>query len=400
MSRTLQLTEQLISLPSVTPEDAGCLELLTDALTPMGFTCERLDSGPEEFRVQNLWAKRSAALATPAQAAIKTAKPVLVFAGHTDVVPPGPLKEWSSPPFVPMHRDGKLYGRGASDMKTSIAAFVVAVDEFLQTTPEPAFDIAFLLTSDEEGPSVDGTKVVVEEFKKRGERLDWCIVGEPTSVKRTGDMIKNGRRGTMSGKLTVNGVQGHIAYPQLARNPIHEALPALTELASTVWDRGNDFFPPTSWQISNIHGGTGASNVIPGHVMIDFNFRFCTESSSDSLQKRVHEILDRHGVEYSLVWTVGGQPFLTTPGTLVDAVQAAIKDETGLDTELSTTGGTSDGRFIAQICPEVIELGPPNASIHKIDEHIAVADIEPLNNIYRKTLEQLQRQQITAQAAT
>lgn len=400
MSRTLQLTEQLISLPSVTPEDAGCLELLTDALTPMGFTCERLDSGPEEFRVQNLWAKRSAALATPAQAAIKTDKPVLVFAGHTDVVPPGPLKEWSSPPFVPMHRDGKLYGRGASDMKTSIAAFVVAVDEFLQTTPEPAFDIAFLLTSDEEGPSVDGTKVVVEEFKKRGERLDWCIVGEPTSVKRTGDMIKNGRRGTMSGKLTVNGVQGHIAYPQLARNPIHEALPALTELASTVWDRGNDFFPPTSWQISNIHGGTGASNVIPGHVVIDFNFRFCTESSSDSLQKRVHEILDRHGVEYSLVWTVGGQPFLTTPGTLVDAVQAAIKDETGLDTELSTTGGTSDGRFIAQICPEVIELGPPNASIHKIDEHIAVADIEPLKNIYRKTLEQLQRQQITAQAAT
>ena len=399
MSRTLQLTEQLISLPSVTPEDAGCLELLADALAPMGFACERLDSGPDEFRVRNLWAKHAVAQSTSAQAAIKNDKPVLVFAGHTDVVPPGPLKEWSSPPFVPMHRDGKLYGRGASDMKTSIAAFVVAVEEFLQATPEPAFDIAFLLTSDEEGPSVDGTKVVVEEFKKRGERLDWCFVGEPTSVKRTGDMIKNGRRGTMSGKLTVNGVQGHIAYPQLARNPIHEALPALTELASTVWDRGNDFFPPTSWQISNIHGGTGASNVIPGHVVIDFNFRFCTESSSDSLQKRVHEILDRHGVEYSLVWTVGGQPFLTTPGTLVDAVQAAIKDETGLDTELSTTGGTSDGRFIAQICPEVIELGPPNASIHKIDEHIAVADIEPLKNIYRKTLEQLQRQQITAQAA-
>lgn len=399
MSRTLQLTEQLISLPSVTPEDAGCLELLADVLAPMGFACERLDSGPDEFRVRNLWAKHAAAQATSAQAAIKNDKPVLVFAGHTDVVPPGPLKEWSSPPFVPMHRDGKLYGRGASDMKTSIAAFVVAVEEFLQATPEPAFDIAFLLTSDEEGPSVDGTKVVVEEFKKRGERLDWCIVGEPTSVKRTGDMIKNGRRGTMSGKLTVNGVQGHIAYPQLARNPIHEALPALTELASTVWDSGNDFFQPTSWQISNIHGGTGASNVIPGHVVIDFNFRFCTESSSDSLQKRVHEILDRHGVEYSLVWTIGGQPFLTTPGTLVKAVQAAIKDETGLDTELSTTGGTSDGRFIAQICPEVIEMGPPNASIHKIDEHIAVADIEPLKNIYRKTLEQLQRQQTTQTTA-
>ena len=399
MSRTLQLTEQLISLPSVTPEDAGCLELLADALTPMGFTCERLDSGPADFRVQNLWAKRYPALNQSAQDAISSDRPVLVFAGHTDVVPPGPLKEWTSPPFVPMHRDGKLYGRGASDMKTSIAAFVVALEEFLQTTPEPAFDIALLLTSDEEGPSVDGTKVVVEELRQRGERLDWCIVGEPTSVKQTGDMIKNGRRGTMSGKLTVNGVQGHIAYPQLARNPIHEALPALAELAATVWDRGNAFFPPTSWQISNIHGGTGASNVIPGHVVIDFNFRFCTESSSDSLQKRVHEVLDRHGVEYSLVWTVGGQPFLTTPGTLVQAVQAAIKDETGLDTELSTTGGTSDGRFIAQICPQVIEMGPPNASIHKIDEHIAVADIEPLKNIYRKTLEQLQRQQTAPQTA-
>ncbi|ACY33092.1 succinyl-diaminopimelate desuccinylase [Comamonas thiooxydans] len=393
------MTEQLISLPSVTPEDAGCLELLADALTPMGFTCERLDSGPADFRVQNLWAKRAPAIAQSTQGAINSDRPVLVFAGHTDVVPPGPLKEWTSPPFVPMHRDGKLYGRGASDMKTSIAAFVVALEEFLQTMPEPAFDIALLLTSDEEGPSVDGTKVVVEELRQRGERLDWCIVGEPTSVKQTGDMIKNGRRGTMSGKLTVNGVQGHIAYPQLARNPIHEALPALAELAATVWDRGNAFFPPTSWQISNIHGGTGASNVIPGHVVIDFNFRFCTESSSDSLQKRVHEILDRHGVEYSLVWTVGGQPFLTTPGTLVQAVQAAIKDETGLDTELSTTGGTSDGRFIAQICPQVIEMGPPNASIHKIDEHIAVADIEPLKNIYRKTLEQLQRQQTAPQTA-
>ena len=393
------MTEQLISLPSVTPEDAGCLELLADALTPMGFTCERLDSGPADFRVQNLWAKRAPAISQSTQGAINSDRPVLVFAGHTDVVPPGPLKEWTSPPFVPMHRDGKLYGRGASDMKTSIAAFVVALEEFLQTMPEPAFDIALLLTSDEEGPSIDGTKVVVEELRQRGERLDWCIVGEPTSVKQTGDMIKNGRRGTMSGKLTVNGVQGHIAYPQLARNPIHEALPALAELAATVWDRGNAFFPPTSWQISNIHGGTGASNVIPGHVVIDFNFRFCTESSSDSLQKRVHEILDRHGVEYSLVWTVGGQPFLTTPGTLVQAVQAAIKDETGLDTELSTTGGTSDGRFIAQICPQVIEMGPPNASIHKIDEHIAVADIEPLKNIYRKTLEQLQRQQTAPQTA-
>ena len=391
MSRTLQLTEQLISLPSVTPEDAGCLELLADALVPMGFECERLDSGPDDFRVRNLWAKYRAGQAAQAPTATKSDKPMLVFAGHTDVVPPGPLEQWTSPPFVPMHRDGRLYGRGASDMKTSIAAFVVALEEFLQATPKPAFDIALLLTSDEEGPSVDGTKVVVETLRQRGERLDWCIVGEPTSVKQTGDMIKNGRRGTMSGKLTVNGIQGHIAYPQLARNPIHEALPALAELAATVWDQGNAFFPPTSWQISNIHGGTGASNVIPGHVVIDFNFRFSTESTAESLQRRVHEVLDRHGVDYSLAWTIGGQPFLTEPGTLVHAVQAAIKDETGLDTELSTTGGTSDGRFIAQICPQVIEMGPPNASIHKIDEYIAVADIEPLKNIYRKTLEQLQQ---------
>lgn len=386
MSRTLQLTEQLISLPSVTPEDAGCLELLAAALAPLGFLCERLDSGPESFRVHNLWAKRSATAASCVQSG---ARPVLVFAGHTDVVPAGPLNQWTSPPFVPMHRNGRLYGRGASDMKTSIAAFVAALEEFLEATPEPAFDIALLLTSDEEGPSVDGTKVVVEQLRQRGERLDWCIVGEPTSVHRTGDMIKNGRRGTMSGRLTVNGIQGHIAYPQLARNPIHEALPALAELAATVWDPGNAFFPPTSWQISNIHGGTGASNVIPGQVVIDFNFRFSSESTAESLQKRVHAILDRHGIEYSLVWTIGGQPFLTTPGTLVHAVQTAIRAETGLQTELSTTGGTSDGRFIAQICPQVIELGPPNASIHKIDEYIAVADIEPLKNIYRRTLEQL-----------
>ena len=389
MSRTLQLTEQLISLPSVTPEDAGCLELLADALTPMGFACERMDSGPEDFRVRNLWAKRSTTSADRSQVAIKSDKPVLVFAGHTDVVPPGPLKEWSSPPFVPTHRNGKLYGRGASDMKTSIAAFVVAVEEFLQITPEPAFDIAFLLTSDEEGPSIDGTKVVIEAFKKRGERLDWCIVGEPTSVKSTGDMIKNGRRGTMSGKLTVNGVQGHIAYPQLARNPIHEALPALAELAATVWDKGNDFFQPTSWQISNIHGGTGASNVIPGSVVIDFNFRFCTESTPESLQQRLEAVLKKHALEYTLDWTISGLPFLTQPGDLVNAVQQAIRDEIGIETELSTSGGTSDGRFIAQLCPQVIELGPPNATIHKINEHVALADIAPLTGIYRRILTNL-----------
>ena len=391
MSRTLQLAEQLISLPSVTPEDAGCLELITARLEPLGFACERLDSGPASFRVRNLFAKRPGKGGAPRKS--------VVFAGHTDVVPTGPLEQWSSPPFTPTHRNGRLYGRGASDMKTSIAAFVVATEEFLAATPEPLIDIAFLLTSDEEGPSVDGTKIVVEQFKARGERLDYCIVGEPTSVERTGDMIKNGRRGTMSGRLTVRGIQGHIAYPQLARNPIHQAVPALTELAATVWDQGNAFFPPTSWQISNIHGGTGASNVIPGSVVIDFNFRFCTESTAEGLQARVEAILERHGLEYQLDWTIGGQPFLTTPGALVQAVQQAIADETGLQTELSTTGGTSDGRFIAQICEQVIEMGPPNASIHKIDENIALADIAPLTNIYRRTLENLHAQAAQALAA-
>ena len=396
MTRTLQLAEQLISLPSITPLDEGCLELLAARLQPLGFVCERLDSGPADFRVSNLWAKRPAAQSDQAQTAIKT----IVFAGHTDVVPTGPLAQWSRDPFTPPHKDGKLYGRGASDMKTSIAAFVVAVEEFLATSPDAPLHIAFLLTSDEEGPSVDGTKVVVEQLKARGEVLDYCIVGEPTSVERTGDMIKNGRRGTLSGKLTVRGIQGHIAYPQLARNPIHQAMPALAELAATEWDRGNAFFPPTSWQVSNIHGGTGATNIIPGDVVVDFNFRFSTESTADGLQQRVHAVLDRHGLEYDLRWTLGGQPFLTTPGELVSAVQQAIVGETGLSTELSTTGGTSDGRFIAQICPQVIELGPPNATIHKIDEHVVVADIEPLKNIYRRTLENLRAQALDRATVT
>ncbi|MGE8320710.1 MAG: succinyl-diaminopimelate desuccinylase [Comamonas sp.] len=387
MSRTLQLTEQLISRPSITPSDEGCLEMIAELLAPCGFVCERIDSGPDDFRVSNLWAKRSAAAA-----GAKT----LVFVGHTDVVPTGPLEQWSSPPFVPTHKDGKLYGRGTSDMKTSIAAFVVAVEEFVAAQPEAPLNIALLLTSDEEGPAVDGTTIVVQALEQRGEKLDYCIVGEPTSVQRTGDMIKNGRRGTMGGKLTVRGVQGHIAYPQLARNPIHQALPALAELAATEWDRGNAFFPPTSWQISNMHGGTGATNVIPGEVQVMFNFRFCTESTAEGLQARVHEVLDRHGLDYELQWTVGGQPFLTTPGTLVSAVQQAIHDEVGIATELSTTGGTSDGRFVARICPQVIELGPPNATIHKIDEHVAVADIEPLKNIYRRVLENLAKSAFNA----
>lgn len=384
MTLTLQLARELIARPSTTPEDAGCLDLLAERLAPLGFANERMDSG----EVCNLWSKRAPAPVNTAQAAIKT----IVFVGHTDVVPTGPLEHWSSPPFTPTERDGLLYGRGASDMKTSIAAFVVAVQEFLAATPDPAIAIALLLTSDEEGPATDGTCVVVERLRTRGERLDWCLVGEPTAVQQTGDMVKNGRRGTLSGRLTVRGVQGHIAYPQLARNPIHQALPALAELAAIRWDEGNAFFPPTSWQISNVHGGTGATNVIPGQVVVDFNFRFSTECTAEGLRQQVHAVLDRHGLDYELAWTLGGQPFLTPAGTLVEAVRGAIHDETGLTAELSTTGGTSDGRFVAQICPQVVEVGPPNASIHKIDEHIRLADIEPLKNIYRRTLERLNAQ--------
>ena len=385
---TLQLTEQLLAIPSVTPLDGGCQPLIAQRLTVLGFVCETLESGPVDCRVSNLWAQRKASDPAGANGAAKT----LVFAGHTDVVPTGPLAQWDSAPFSPSHRDGKLYGRGASDMKTSLAAFVVAIEEFLALTPNPALNIALLLTSDEEGPAVDGTVVVCNALKARGQVLDFCIVGEPTSVERTGDMIKNGRRGTMSGKLTVKGVQGHIAYPHLADNPIHRAMPALAELVAVRWDGGNAYFPPTSWQVSNMHGGTGASNVIPGEVVIDFNFRFCTESTPESLQTRLCAVLDRHGLNYDLKWTIGGLPFLTPPGTLVDAVRDAIRDETGLETQLSTTGGTSDGRFLAQICPQVIELGPPNASIHKINEYVALADIEPLKNIYRRVLERLHQQ--------
>jgi succinyl-diaminopimelate desuccinylase len=382
LTRALHLTEQLISRRSVTPDDGGCQGILKQRLAPLGFECETIESGPADFRVTNLWARRKG-----------TSDKTIVFAGHTDVVPTGPLDQWSSDPFVPSHRDGKLYGRGAADMKTSIAAFAVAAEEFLAANPNPALSVAMLITSDEEGPAVDGTVVVCEKLRQRGEKLDYCIVGEPTSVEKLGDMIKNGRRGSLSGKLTVKGIQGHIAYPQLARNPIHQALPALAELAATEWDRGNEFFPPTSWQVSNIHGGTGAGNIIPGSVVVDFNFRFASVSKAEDLQRRVHEVLDRHRLDYELAWVVGGQPFLTTPGELVGAVQQAIRDEAGLETELSTTGGTSDGRFIASLCPQVIEFGPLNASIHKIDEHVAVAEIEPLKNIYRRTLENLAARQ-------
>ncbi|WP_062367030.1 succinyl-diaminopimelate desuccinylase [Variovorax paradoxus] len=386
MSRTLQLAEQLISRPSVTPDDAGCQQILGERLARLGFTLETIESGPADFRVTNLWAVRRPAGTAPTK--------TLVFAGHTDVVPTGPVEQWTSHPFTPTHRGGKLYGRGACDMKTSVAAFVVSIEEFLAATPDPRLTLALLLTSDEEGPGVDGTVIVCNALAARGETIDYCIVGEPTAVERCGDMIKNGRRGTMSGKLTVHGVQGHIAYPHLAKNPVHAVAPALAELvainAAGGWDAGNAYFQPTSWQISNFHSGTGASNVIPGSAVIDFNFRFSTESTPESLQQRVHAVLDAHGVDCTLAWTIGGLPFLTTPGELVSAVQTAIADETGIATELSTSGGTSDARFIAKICKQVVELGPVNASIHKIDEHIDVAEIETLKNIYKRTLERLE----------
>jgi succinyl-diaminopimelate desuccinylase len=378
MASALHLTEQLISRRSLTPADDGCQDILAARLKPLGFACETIESGPDNFRVTNLWAKRPG----------KSPR-TLVFAGHTDVVPTGPLEQWTSDPFTPSHRDGLLFGRGAADMKTSIAAFTVAVEEFLATHADPQLSIALLITSDEEGPSVDGTVVVCEKLKQRGERLDWCIVGEPTSVEKIGDMIKNGRRGSLSAKLTVKGVQGHIAYPQLAKNPIHLAVPALTELAAIEWDKGNDFFPPTSWQMSNIHGGTGATNVIAGSVTVDFNYRYSTESTPESLKERVVAVLGKHGLDYDIAWVLGGLPFLTTPGELVDAIGQAIRSTVGVETELSTTGGTSDGRFISRICPQVIEFGPINASIHKIDEHVRVADIESLKNIYRRTIENL-----------
>ena len=372
-SATLALSRQLIALDSVTPADRGCQQLLSALLAPLGFAIESIVSNG----VTNLWARRG------------SDAPLFVFAGHTDVVPTGPVEQWASQPFEPVIRDCKLYGRGAADMKTSIAAMVVACQEFVAAHPLHRGSIGFLITSDEEGPAVDGTVVVCERLQARGEAIDYCLVGEPTANLALGDTIKNGRRGSLSGHLTIKGVQGHIAYPQLARNPIHQAAPALAALAAERWDEGNEYYSPTSFQISNIHAGTGANNVIPGAVTLDFNFRFSTASEPDALRRRVHAILDAHGLEYVLDWTLSGLPFLTPRGTLVEAVAAAIHAETDIRTELSTTGGTSDGRFIARICPQVIECGPPNASIHKIDEHIEVRFIDPLKNIYRRTLENL-----------
>ena len=379
MDATLPLLEQLIARASVTPDDAGCQALIAQRLQAIGFACEHLPFGPAGGIVSNLWAVRAGARPGP----------TLVLAGHTDVVPTGPHDQWRSAPFVPTYREGRLYGRGTADMKTSLAAMVVAAEEFVAAHPGHAGRIAFLLTSDEEGPSVDGTVRVVDPLEARGEKLDCCIVGEPTCVERLGDMIKNGRRGSLSARLTVVGVQGHVASPHLARNPIHAVAPAIAELAATRWDEGNDHFPPTSFQISNIRSGTGATNVIPGEAVIDLNFRFSTESTPDQLKARVAGILQRHGVEHRIAWTLGGSPFLTRPGTLSAALTRAIREETGVEAELSTTGGTSDGRFISRICPQVVEFGPVNATIHKIDEHVAVADVPRLKDIYRRTMENL-----------
>jgi succinyl-diaminopimelate desuccinylase len=369
----LQLSEQLIARRSLTPEDGGCQQLLAERLARAGFQCESVVCG----QVTNLWARRG------------TARPLVCLAGHTDVVPTGPLAEWQSDPFVPTVRQDRLYGRGAADMKSSLAAFVVATEMFLREKPSHSGSIALLLTSDEEGPSIDGTARIVERMKSRSETIDYCIVGEPTCVSELGDMIKNGRRGSLSGRLTVRGVQAHIAYPQLARNPIHLVAPALAELAAMQWDRGNQHFQPTSWQASNIHAGTGAGNVIPGALTLDFNFRFSTESTEASLRQRFEGVLKKHGLDYAIDWVLGGKPFVTQRGRLVDVVSDAIRKHTGRTPELSTTGGTSDARFIAEICPEIVEFGPVNASIHKLNEHIELAALEKLPLIYLDTLRAL-----------
>jgi succinyl-diaminopimelate desuccinylase len=369
----LELTRELIGRRSVTPEDGGCQDLIAARLARSGFRCESMKFGD----VTNLWARRGAD------------HPVVCFAGHTDVVPTGPLGEWHSDPFVPTVRDGKLYGRGAADMKSSIACFIVAAERFIAERPKHSGSIALLLTSDEEGPAVDGTVRVVEKLKARDELIDYCIVGEPSSVDILGDTLKFGRRGSLSGRLTVRGVQGHVAYPHLVKNPVHLLAPALAELVRTQWDKGNDAFPPTSFQVSNIHAGTGAGNVVPGTVMVDFNFRFCTESSDASLRSRVEGILQKQGLDYAIEWTLGARPFLSKHGRLARVVVEAAKRHTGVAGELSTTGGTSDARFIIDICPEVIELGPINMSIHKLNEHIALEELEILPLIYLDTLRAL-----------
>lgn len=370
---TIEFARALIARRSVTPDDGGCQAAVAARLEPLGFRCETLACNG----VTNLWARRG------------DARPLVCFAGHTDVVPPGPLAQWQSDPFVPAERDGLLYGRGAADMKGALAAFVTAIEGFVAAAPHANGSIAVLLTSDEEGPSLDGTARVVERLAGRRENIDYCIVGEPTSESRLGDTIKNGRRGTLSATLTIKGIQGHVAYPQRAKNPIHLAAPALAELAATRWDEGNAHFPPTTWQVSNIHAGTGAGNVIPGTLEAMFNFRYSTASTREALQRRVEAILARHDLDYELIWTGSGKPYLTPAGRLVDVVRDAVRDVAGVVPALSTTGGTSDGRFIADVCPEVVELGPVNTSIHQLNECVRLADLPLLAAIYRRILERL-----------
>lgn len=375
MTKTLELTLDLLARESITPEDKGCQDLLISRLKPLGFTIERMRFGD----VDNFYARRG------------SDAPILVFAGHTDVVPTGPLAQWHTPPFEPTIKDGMLYARGAADMKTSLAAFITSIEEYIAENPNHKGSIGLLITSDEEGIAINGTLRVVEALKARGERFDYCIVGEPTSNKVVGDMIKNGRRGSLGGNLMVKGIQGHIAYPHLVKNPIHLVAPAIKDMVETVWDEGNDYFPPTSWQISNINGGTGATNVVPGEVNILFNFRYCPEydgqgSTEANLKSRVINILDKHELEYDIEWE-HNQSYITPKGALSSAISEAIQASYNVTPALSTTGGTSDGRFIADICNEVVEFGPLNKTIHKLNECVAVADIEPLKETYKKTME-------------
>ena len=369
-SDTLKLACDLISRRSVTPEDDGCQAMMAERLETLGFNVEAM---PFE-EVKNFWARRN------------NEGPVLCFAGHTDVVPTGPAEHWQTPPFEPTIKEGFLHGRGAADMKGSIAAFMTALDRFVAKHPDHKGSIALLITSDEEGPFVNGTTRVIDTLEARQEKITWCIVGEPSSTREVGDIIKNGRRGSLGASLVVKGVQGHVAYPHLVTNPIHKVAPALAELASTEWDQGNEFFPPTSFQVSNINAGTGATNVVPGQVDIEFNFRFSTQVTDTELKERVTEILNRHGLEWDITWRLSGQPFITPRGDLVNATERAIKSITGRSTELSTSGGTSDGRFIAPTGAQVVELGPVNATIHKIDEHVSVEDLDTLSAIYEQVM--------------
>mgnify|MGYP006286363479 CR=1 FL=1 len=373
MSQVIELTKALVARSSVTPDDAGCQELMIARLEALGFSVERMRFG----EVDNFWARRG------------TDGPLLCFAGHTDVVPSGPETAWTSPPFTPTERDGCLWGRGTADMKAGLAAMLVACEEFLATCPEPAGSIAFLITSDEEGPAQDGTRAVIEALEARGEKIDWCLVGEPSSKERLGDMLRTGRRGSLSGDLVVTGVQGHVAYPETAVNPLHKLAPVLAELVSLEWDSGNDAFPPSSFQLTNLHSGTGFRNVTPGSAELKFNIRYSTEQTFEGLQARIHEVLDRHGLDYEIQWRDAGRPFLTRPGVFLDGVRSVVREVTGIEPELSTGGGTSDGRFIAPTGAAVVELGPVNASIHKIDEHVRIADLEPLKDLYLALLRKL-----------